>query len=337
MITAEELQEKLSPVSIGANTCNFSLEKCQEMAPKINKINQLKKEKNTLILAHSYVSPEILTGVADFVGDSFELSKKAANADCDSIIFAAVKFMAETAKILSPNKKVFIPSEVNGCSLADSITAKEVKQLKEAYPDYAFICYINTTAEVKALCDVCVTSSNVYKIVANYPSDKIFFLPDQLMGKNIENYLNEQNIKKTFKYSDGKCYVHDEYDPDMIQYLSLKHPEAVIAAHPECKPSITSLSDYVGSTSQLINYVAETNHKEYVLLTECGLSSRLQVEYPNKQFIGSCTMCKYMKSNRLDQILAILETDDSNLEIQLSEKIMKKAKHSLDEMFKYST
>ena len=156
------------------------------------------------------------------------------------------------------------------------------------------------------------------------------------MGMNIQNYLTEHNIDKTLKYSDGKCYVHDEYDPDMIQYLSLKHPNAAIAAHPECKPSITTLANFVGSTSQMINYVADTNHDEYVLLTECGLSSRLQVEHPEKKFIGSCTMCKYMKSNRIDQILDVLENEPSNLEINLSEKVIEKAKHSLNEMFKYS-
>ena len=336
MITAEELHKQLSSVSIGASTCNFSLEKCQDLAPKINQINTLKKEKNAIILAHSYVSPEILTGVADFVGDSFELSKKAAAADCDIIIFAAVKFMAETAKILSPNKKVLVPSEVNGCSLADSITAEDVMKLKKEYPDYAFICYINTTAEVKALCDVCVTSSNVYKIVSDYPSDKIFFLPDQLMGMNIQNYLTENDIDKTFKYSKGKCYVHDEYDPDMIEYLSLKHPNAAIAAHPECKPSITALANFVGSTSQMMNFVANSNHDEYVLLTECGLSSRLQMEHPQKKFIGSCTMCKYMKSNRIEQIIDLLENETPQLEITLSKEIIEKAKQSLDEMFKYS-
>ena len=174
MITAEELQKKLSNISIGANTCNFSLETCEKFVPIINKINQLKKEKNAIVLAHSYVSPEILYGVADHVGDSFELSKAAQNTNCDTIIFAAVKFMAETAKILNPNKKC-IPHQKSMAGLADSITAEDVIKLKKQYPDHAFICYINTSAEVKALCDSCVTSSNVYKIVENYPNDNIYF------------------------------------------------------------------------------------------------------------------------------------------------------------------
>ena len=336
MITAKELQEKLSTISIGANTCNFNEETCNKYAPIINKINQLKKEKNAIILAHSYISPEILYGVADHVGDSFELSKAAQTTDCDIIIFAAVKFMAETAKILNPTKKVYTPSKVNGCSLSDSITADDVKKLKQQYPDHAFICYINTTAEVKALCDSCVTSSNVYTIVENYPNNNIYFLPDKLMGKNVEAYLKETNSQKNFTYYSGTCYVHEEYDPDMIEYLKLNHPNAAIVSHPECQPSIIEKSTFVGSTSQMIDYVKTTNHDNYVMLTECGLTARLQMEDPSKKFIGSCTMCKYMKSNTLNQILDLLESPNPEMEVQLEEHTIEKAKHSLFEMFKYT-
>ncbi len=336
MITGKELQEKLSTISIGANTCNFNEETCNKYAPIINKINQLKKEKNAIILAHSYISPEILYGVADHVGDSFELSKAAQTTDCDIIIFAAVKFMAETAKILNPTKKVYTPSKVNGCSLSDSITADDVKKLKQQYPDHAFICYINTTAEVKALCDSCVTSSNVYTIVENYPNNNIYFLPDKLMGKNVEAYLKETNSQKNFTYYSGTCYVHEEYDPDMIEYLKLNHPNAAIVSHPECQPSIIEKSTFVGSTSQMIDYVKTTNHDNYVMLTECGLTARLQMEDPSKKFIGSCTMCKYMKSNTLNQILDLLESPNPEMEVQLEEHTIEKAKHSLFEMFKYT-
>ena len=333
---ASELQEKLSSVSIGSNTCNYNMETCERIAPIINKINQLKKEQNAIILAHSYVSPEILVGVADHVGDSYELSKAAQAATCDTIIFAAVKFMAETAKILNPSKKVYVPSPINGCSLADAIDADKVRELKQQYPDYAFICYINTSAEVKALCDACVTSSNVNNIVKNFPNDNIYFLPDKLMGQNVEAYLNEHNINKNFKYYSATCYVHEEYDPDMIAYLKSTHPDAAIVAHPECQPSVTKQANFVGSTSQMIQFVKTTEHPKYVMLTECGLSARLQMEAPTKQFVGSCTMCKYMKSNRLEQILAILEHPNPDLEIQLSIETINKAKHSLEQMFKYN-
>ena len=335
-VTAAALHQTLSHIQIGGNVCRYSLEYCERYAPVINRIQALKKEKNALVLAHSYVSPDIIYGVADHVGDSFELSKIAQNTTHDVIIFAAVKFMAETAKILNPTKQVYVPSPINGCSLADSIDAKTVQALKEQYPDYAFICYINTTAAVKALCDCCVTSSNVYKIVEHYPSDKIYFLPDQLMGQNVAAYLNERGIQKTFKYYHGTCYVHEEYDPDMIDYLRLTYPDAAIVSHPECKPSIIEKSTFVGSTSQMVEYVKTTQHDHYVMLTECGLTSRLQLEDPTKRFIGSCTMCKYMKSNRLDQIEAILTNPQPDLCIELSDHVIETAKRSLQMMFKYS-
>ncbi|MEK9726630.1 MAG: quinolinate synthase NadA [Candidatus Margulisiibacteriota bacterium] len=336
MITAQDLQSKLAHISIGGNVCRYTLEICEQYAPLINEINELKKRKNALILAHSYVAPEIIYGVADHVGDSFELSKIAQNANCDTIVFAAVKFMAETAKILSPSKTVYTPSFVNGCSLADSITAEKVIELKKQFPNYAFICYINTSAEVKAHCDCCVTSSNVYKNIENYTNYNNYFLPDQLMGKNIERYLREKNSQKDFRYYDGTCYVHEEYDPEMIDYIQLNHPEAAIVAHPECKPSIVEKATFVGSTSQMINYVKETNHEKYVMLTECGLTSRLQMERPNKTFIGSCTMCKYMKSNKLEQIRNCLTNPDPNLEIKLAPTIIHAAEKSLFEMFKHA-
>lgn len=335
-ITATQLHQSLSKVSIGASICSYSMEKCEEITPIINHINQLKAEKNAVILAHSYVSPEIIIGVADHVGDSFELSKVAQSTSADIIIFAAVKFMAETAKILNPTKRVFIPSDVNGCTLSDSITVDTVHQLRNEHPDHAFICYINTSAAVKAACDACVTSSNVYRIVEQYPSDAIYFLPDQLMGMNIQTHLNQTNSKKRLKYYHGKCYVHDEYDSDMVQYLTQKHPDAKIVAHPECHPDIMKHAHFVGSTSQMIRYVKETTYTEYVLLTECGLSSRLQLETTGKQFIGSCTMCRYMKSNQLDTLLQTLTDLTPEREITLSTTIIKNANRSLNAMFTYS-
>jgi quinolinate synthase len=336
MITPKDLMDRLSAVSIGANTCNFSLETCEKYAPIINKINELKTKKNAIILAHSYVSPEILYGVADHVGDSFELSKAAQNASADIIIFAAVKFMAETAKILNPNKTVYVPSTVNGCSLADSITANDVIKLRKQYPDHAFICYINTSAEVKALCDSCVTSSNVYRVVEQYPNNNIYFLPDALMGKNVANHLTATNSSKNFSYYHGTCYVHEEYDPDMIDYLKAHHADAAVVAHPECKPTIIDKATFVGSTSQMIQFVKNTSYPSYVMLTECGLTARLQMDDPLKTFIGSCTMCKYMKSNTLAQILSILETSPKDLEITLPQDTIQNAHCCLMEMFKYT-
>lgn len=335
-ITAEELYQNLSHIKVSTSTCRFTPEKCEELAPLINKINQLKKEKNAVILAHSYVNPEIHHTVADYVGDSYELSKNAQSCDADLIIFSAVKFMGETAKIINPHKEVRIPNKLNGCSLADSITAKQLEQIKADHPDHTFVCYINTSAEIKALCDVCVTSSNVYKIIEKIPNDKIYFLPDALMGKNVVNELKARGSKKEVKYYHGTCYVHETYEPEMIDYLRLEYPNVEVVAHPECKPSILEKADYVGSTSQMINYVKESPKDQFFLLTECGLSARLQLETQNKQFLGTCTMCKYMKDNSLQNILRVLENPDQDDIITLEETVRENAMHCIEQMFYYN-
>jgi quinolinate synthase len=337
MITADALFEKLSHVTLGGTICRYSKDTCATLAPQINAINALKAQKNAIILAHSYVAPEIVYGVADHVGDSFELSKIAQSTSSDIIIFAAVKFMAETAKVLNPTKRVFIPSQINGCSLADSITVEGVQILRHTYPDHAFICYINTSAAVKAHCDCTVTSSNVYTIVEKYPNDRIYFLPDRLMGQNIANHLQSIGSTKIFDYYTGTCYVHEEYDPDMIAYIRSKHPQAAIVAHPECQPAIVDQATFVGSTSQMIQYVKTTTHDQYVLLTECGLTARLQAEEPQKQFIGSCTMCRYMKSNTLDHIQQCLESPHPSSEIHLDDATIQGANQSLAAMFRYAS
>jgi quinolinate synthase len=334
MTTAQDLYQALGHIQIGGSTCLFTQEKCEALAPLIDRIKTLKAQKNAVLLAHSYVSPEILY-IADFVGDSYELSKKAQTTTADTIVFSAVKFMAETAKILNPTKTVLVPSKNNGCTLADSITAQQVRDLKKAHPDYTFVCYINTTAEVKAECEVCVTSSNCVSIVSKIPNDKIFFLPDKLMAQNIQNQLRQEGVEKTLKWSEGTCYVHEAYDPDMIAYLKLTHPGAVVLSHPECSPAVLSASDFVGSTSQMIDYVKKNLPPKVVMLTECGLSARLQMQVPEVQFIGSCTMCRYMKSNTLEDIIRVLESPDKEDCITLDPTVIQAAKKSIDAMFDY--
>jgi quinolinate synthase len=336
IITPESLFEKLKNIKIGGTTCLFTEEKCKELAPKINEINRLKKEKNAVILAHSYVSPEIIYGVADAVGDSFELSKIAQQTTANTIVFAAVRFMADTAKLLNPTKEVFIPGRNNGCSLADSITASDVKTLKKQYPNHTFVCYINTSAEVKAECDVCVTSSNVYDILSKIPNDKIYFLPDKLMAINAQDELKKRGVQKTIDYWDGTCYVHEDYDVDMVTYLRKQHPDIDVVSHPECNAGVLNASDFVGSTSQIIKHVKESKHNKFLILTECGLTGRLKTEAPNKTFIGSCTLCKYMKSNTLNDILRVLTAPEPNDKIVLSESVQEKALACLTEMFRYT-
>jgi quinolinate synthase len=331
--TAEELHSELKDIKLNGNTCLYSLEKCSTIVPQINAINKLKEEKNAIVLAHSYVTPDIIHTVADFVGDSYELSKRAKETSATTIIFSAVLFMAETAKLLNPDKTVIVPSHDNGCSLADSITGDQVKLLRNQYPEHTFFCYINTRADVKAECDVCVTSSNVYSIIENHPNDKIYFLPDRLMGQNLVNEMKKRGCNKTILFWDGTCYVHEEYEPEMIDYLKLEFPDVQVVSHPECHESIIEKSDFVGSTSQMVNYVKQTAAPSYFMLTECGLTSRLQLENPEKKFIGSCTMCKYMKANQLSDILKALSDPDPELIISIPQNVATKAINCIDAMF----
>lgn len=314
MLTAEQLYDKLKYIRVDNPLCNYTLERCQRLVPHINEINRLKAEKNAVILAHSYVHPDILYTVADHVGDSYGLAIKAQETTAEMIVFPAVRFMAETAKILNPEKTVIDPNPNGGCSLADSITAERVHELRSEYPDHTFVCYINTTAAVKAACDICVTSSNVYSIIEGLPNDKIYFLPDKLMGQNVQNALGD---KKHIELYDGSCYVHEEFTTQEVQALRKTHPELSVLAHPECTQDVIHEADMVGSTSQIVNYVKE--HREenhpFLILTECGITSRLQVEHPELDLVGSCMMCRYMKSNSLELILNALKNPSNPIEI----------------------
>jgi quinolinate synthase len=335
-MTGEELFQKLRDVRINGAACAYTPEKCESLIPMINAINALKKERNAVILAHSYVAPEIVYGVADFTGDSYGLAKDATRTQAETIVFASVRFMGETAKILNPEKRVLIPGTDTGCTLADAVTGDAVRRLRREFPDHAFVCYINTTAEVKAECDVCVTSSNVYDIVAAIPSDKVFFLPDKLMGKNLREEMERRGVNKRIEVYDGVCYVHEQYDPEMIRFLRVKFPDVQVLSHPECSPGILHASDYVGSTSQMLDYVAKSKQNRFAVLTECGLSSRLMVEHPEKQFVGSCTLCRYMKSNTLEGILRVLLKPRPEDAVEIPEDVIRRARACIDAMFAYA-
>ncbi|MBQ7081822.1 MAG: quinolinate synthase NadA [Fibrobacter sp.] len=336
-MTAEELYNRLKSVKPGAALCTYTMEKVEKMLPLINEINELKKQQDTVILAHSYCAPEILLGVADFTGDSFKLSKDATTVQQKTILFSAVRFMGETAKILNPQKDVIIPGPLTGCSLADSITGKDVEELRKQNPDYTFVCYINTTADVKAACDVCVTSGNVMHIVETIPSDKIYFVPDALMGQNIIDEMKRRGVKKDIKLYNGCCYVHENYDPDLIQFFRSQNPNLKVISHPECNPSVAMLSDYVGSTGQMVSYINQQPKDSCILLlTECGLNARMHYEHPDMNFIGSCCMCKYMKSNSLENILEALRHPEKAEHITLDEDVRVQAKKCIDAMFKYA-
>lgn len=333
MQTAEELYQRLKNIRVDNPLCTYTYEKCERLVPLINAILKLKKEKDALILAHSYVHPDIIYTVADHVGDSYGLAMKAKETNAKMIVFPAVRFMAETAKILNPEKTVVDPNPNGGCSLADSITAEDVHRLRTQYPDHTFVCYINTTAAVKAACDVCVTSSNVYQIIENLSNDKIYFLPDKLMGQNVQNALKG---KKEILLYEGTCYVHEEFSPEEVQTLRRSHPHLSVLAHPECSQEVIQEADVVGSTSQIVNYVKEHRKEShpFLILTECGITSRLQVEHPKLNLVGSCMMCRYMKSNSLEAILHSLENPSHPIEID--PKIQESAQACVNAMFHYA-
>lgn len=315
----ERLFEKLSKVG-------WSETDCAVIAPMTLEINKLKREKNAIILAHSYLTPDIIYGVADFVGDSYGLSKQAAQTDARIILFCSVHFMAETAKIMNPEKIVIVPC-VAGCSLAESITADDVRGMRKRYPAAGAVCYVNTTAAVKAECDACCTSSNALKIIEHMPQRRIIFLPDEFMAKNLQSLTKKRIISWR-----GKCIVHEEFSPEAIESVRKDYPRAKILAHLECMPSVISKVDMAGGTEGMINYLKKTEAKEIMLVTECGLSDRMKVEHPEKQIVGACALCPYMKKIMLKDILQVLKSPRQDQIVDLPDEVIKKAKKALDKM-----
>ena len=330
---AERLLGSLMHVDCDPHGRKWNLETCREIAPLTLEINRLKREKEAVILAHSYVEPEIIYGVSDFKGDSYYLSDMAKKSQAKIIVFAGVVFMAETAKILSPQAQVVVPDRHSGCSLADSIDGDGVRKLKALYPGAPVVCYINSTAEVKAESDVCVTSGNVYHIVANLPSHRIIFVPDRLMAENIRSELQRRGVSKEIISSDGTCLVHDQFTPEQIAQARVQFPGLKVVAHPECTAEVAALADFVGSTSGMMQYVKTTNAPYYLMLTECGLVSRLQVETPEKSFIGGCRLCPYMKMNTLEKVRAALLAPRPDQIITLDEDLRRRAARCIERMF----
>lgn len=311
----------------------WDLDRCRAIAPLTLDIARLKREKHAVVLAHSYVEPEIIYGVADFRGDSYHLSLQARDARADVIVFAGVVFMAESAKILSPHATVLIPDRHSGCSLADSLTGAQLRDLKALYPDAAVVCYINSTAEVKAESDVCVTSVNVYDIIAALPQRRVLFVPDRLMGDNVRAELARRGIDKELVTSDGTCIVHDAFDAPAIANARSRFPGLKVVSHPECQPEVAAASDFVGSTGEMMKYVKQTRAPYYLMLTECGLVGRLQVEDPEKHFIGGCRLCPYMKLNSLQNVRQALADPRPDQIVELDEAVRVRALRSLERMF----
>lgn len=330
---AERLFRALVPVDCEPGGRAWTWERCLETAPLTLEIARLKRDQRAIVLAHSYVEPEIIYGVADFKGDSYALSIQARDARAETIIFAGVVFMAETAKILSPDARVIVPDIAAGCSLADSLTGAELRRLKGLYPDAAVVCYVNSTAEVKAESDVCVTSRNVYDIVSALPERRILFVPDRLMGENVRTELRRRGVAKEIITSDGTCIVHDVFDAGAIAEARARYPGLKVVAHPECQPEVAAAADFVGSTGAMMKYVKETPAPYFLMLTECGLVGRLQVEDPEKRFIGGCRLCPYMKLNSLEKVRQALAAPRPDQIIRIDETVRRRALRSLERMF----
>ena len=297
----------------------------------IEKINKLKKEKNAVILAHCYQNVEI-DEVADYVGDSLYLSQMAAKTNADIIIFAGVYFMAQTAKILNPSRKVLLPRLESGCRMADMITLDQLREFKSKYPKMPTVCYINSTAEVKSECDICCTSSNAVKIVDSLKADEILFLPDTYFGKWVESQLGNVKVNT---YT-GFCPTHVQIRPNDVTEARKKYPNALVLAHPECHQSVVAMADYVGSTTGIMKFAAQSDKKEFIIATEKGVVDRLKRDYPEKEFylIKDNVICPNMKWHTLTDIYNALDREEH--EITVDTEIASKALKCIDRMLEVS-
>jgi quinolinate synthase len=330
---AERLFKTLGGLTDFKKGTKYDITYCFSMAPITLEINRLKKQKNAVILAHYYSAPDIVYAVADYRGDSYALSKIAAEVMENIIIFSGVYFMAETAKIINPRKRVFLPSVFAGCSLADSINAAQVKELRAKYPSADFICYINSAAEVKAQCDVCVTSANVYDIVAGSKAKQIVFLPDVFMADNIKAEMLKRGVDKEIHSFGGTCCVHDKYAAQDVNDIRSQYPRAKVICHPECARPVCELCDYVGSTSGMLKYVKESSARQFAVLSEDGIINCMEYENPTKQFPRVSRTCAQMKRNNLYNILAALRELPSQAEIKVEAAVAYSAKKAIDKMF----
>jgi len=339
--TTEEMYEKLKRL-LSDTMPDFELRLKAELAVEINR---LKLEKNAVILGHNYMEPALFHSIPDFVGDSLELSRKAAETDKDIIVFCGVKFMAETAKILNPTKKVLIPSLRAGCSLAASITAEDVRELKRRFPGVPVVTYINTYADVKAESDICCTSSNAVDVVKSLKTDKVIFIPDEYLASNVARETGKRIIFPTREprkqFADeldyqligwpGRCEVHEKFSVEDIQNVRKQFPDVVILAHPECSPEVVAASDYSGSTTAMIKYVENTRAPRYLLLTECAMGDNIAAANPDKEMLRLCSVrCPHMNQITLEDTLESLRKEQ--YEIVIDEDVRRRALRSVERM-----
>lgn len=301
------------------------------MNETIRKIQDLKKEKNAVIMAHYYV-PADVQDIADYVGDSYFLSDMATKVDADIIVLCGVSFMGESAKILNPGKKVLMPSADADCPMAHMADTESIRRIREQYDDVAVVCYVNSTAELKAASDVCVTSSNALKIVSSLPEKNIYFIPDQ----NLAHFIADQLPEKNFIFNDGYCHVHHDILREQILEAKKARPEALVLVHPECRPEVTELADYVGSTSGIINYATDNDAREFIISTETGVFCQLEKKNPDKKFYPASSMqiCPGMKKVSLDKVLTALR--DEVTDVAMDETLIKDALAPMQRMLELS-
>jgi quinolinate synthase len=335
-------------------TFEFMRERLGSVIPEIElrhkselvyEINELKRQKDAIILGHNYMEPALYHMVADFTGDSLELARKATQVEQSSIVFCGVHFMAETAKILNPSKRVLIPSDRAGCSLASSITAEDVRAVRVEFPNIPVVTYVNSTAAVKAESDACCTSGNAVEIVKSFGTDSIIFLPDEYLAKNVAKETGKDIIfpiksggsakPSDFKQSmiswHGKCEVHEQFTVQDIKDIRRQYPDVVVLAHPECSPDVTAASDFAGSTKRMIDYVSQTNAPRYLILTECAMGDNIIAANPQKEVLRMCSVrCPHMNQISLEQTKRCLE--QGTFEVEVAEPIRSKAKAALDYM-----
>ncbi|MGH7788974.1 MAG: quinolinate synthase NadA [Candidatus Binatia bacterium] len=306
----------------------YSAEACDRLADTIARIQVLKRERRAVVLAHNYQRPEIFE-VADIVGDSLELARKGQGIDAEVIVFCGVHFMAETAKILSPEKTVLLPDLRAGCSLADSVDPDELvakrDELRQIYPDLQVVAYVNTSAAVKAVVDVCCTSANAVEVVEKLPTDHILFVPDE----HLASYVQSETSKMVISWQ-GNCYVHHQITPENILSVKRGLPNVKVLVHPECRSDVVALADAVLSTSGMVRYAKESPAQEFLVVTECGLSDKLLLEVPEKTFYKACKLCQFMKMITLENTLQSLERMAHRIE--LDETVRRNAERSLRRM-----
>ncbi|MBN2126892.1 MAG: quinolinate synthase NadA [Candidatus Diapherotrites archaeon] len=324
-LTEKEIQKEAKRLYSKLHKLKYDFSDCLDFAPLTFEINKLKKKKNAVILAHNYMPAEIIAGIADFTGDSLDLSLKAMNAKQKSIVFCGVHFMAETAKILNPKKNVLIPSLEAGCSLAESINAVDLKKLKQKNPNSPVVTYINSSAETKALSDSVCTSANALKIIESFKEKKIIFVPDAFMGKNLQ-----KKTKKKLILWKGKCIAHEKFNSKQILKYKKMFSKIKVMSHLECSPKVIALSDFAGGTNGMIKYVEKSSAKQFLVVTECGMSDVLRMKFPEKEFLNPCSVCPYMKKISLENVLISLKKEIHKINVK--KETEKKAKKSLDYM-----